>query len=350
MTHAYFKAMLFLGSGSVIHGMEDVVGHNPALAQDMRLMGGLRKYMPVTSFTFLIGCLAISGIPPFAGFWSKDEILGAAFAANPLLWFVGYATAGITAFYMFRMYFSTFEGVFRGTDKKIIAKLQKAATILVEGEALAPNFGPGAMKQGELAATGGGNHDDHSHEHSSEPHESPWTMTFPLAVLAIPSILIGLLGTPFANYFEQFIYSPNETLAEVMEKTAEFDINEFYVMAGSSVGISLIGITLASLMYLMKKIDPSAIANQIKPLYELSLNKWYFDDIYHKVFVLGLRRLARQVMEVDFRVVDGAVNLTGFFTLVSGEGLKYIENGRAQFYALIVFGAVLALVIFFGVT
>jgi NAD(P)H-quinone oxidoreductase subunit 5 len=350
MTHAYFKAMLFLGSGSVIHGMEGVVGHNPALAQDMRLMGGLRKYMPVTSFTFLIGCLAISGIPPFAGFWSKDEILGAAFAANPLLWFVGYATAGITAFYMFRMYFSTFEGGFRGTDKKIIEKLQKAATILVEGEALAPNFGPGAMKQGELAATGGGNHDDHSHGHSSDPHESPWTMTFPLAVLAIPSILIGLLGTPFANYFEEFIYSPNETLAEVMEKTAEFDINEFYVMAGSSVGISLIGITLASLMYLMKKIDPSAIANQIKPLYELSLNKWYFDDIYHKVFVLGLRRLARQVMEVDFRVVDGAVNLTGFFTLVSGEGLKYIENGRAQFYALIVFGAVLALVIFFGVT
>jgi NAD(P)H-quinone oxidoreductase subunit 5 len=350
MTHAYFKAMLFLGSGSVIHGMEGVVGHNPALAQDMRLMGGLRKYMPVTSFTFLIGCLAISGIPPFAGFWSKDEILGAAFAANPLLWFIGYATAGITAFYMFRMYFSTFEGGFRGTDKKIIEKLQKAATILVEGEALAPNFGPGAMKQGELAATGGGHHDDHSHGHSSDPHESPWTMTFPLAVLAIPSILIGLLGTPFANYFEEFIYSPNETLAEVMEKTAEFDINEFYVMAGSSVGISLIGITLASLMYLMKKIDPSAIANQIKPLYELSLNKWYFDDIYHKVFVLGLRRLARQVMEVDFRVVDGAVNLTGFFTLVSGEGLKYIENGRAQFYALIVFGAVLALVIFFGVT
>ncbi len=349
MTHAYFKAMLFLGSGSVIHGMEGVVGHNPALAQDMRLMGGLRKYMPVTGFTFLIGCLAISGIPPFAGFWSKDEILGAAFAANPLLWFIGYATAGITAFYMFRMYFSTFEGGFRGTDKKIIQKLEKAATILVEGEALAPNFGPGAMKQGELEATGGV-HDDHGHGHSSEPHESPWTMTLPLAVLAIPSMLIGLVGTPYANYFEEFIHAPSESLAEIAEKAAEFNPQEFYVMAGSSVGISLIGITLASLMYLMRKIDPAAIASQIKPLYELSLNKWYFDDIYHKVFVLGLRRLARQVMEVDFRVVDGAVNLTGFFTLVSGEGLKYIENGRAQFYALIIFGAVLALVIVFGVT
>jgi len=335
MTHAYFKAMLFLGSGSVIHGMEEVVGHNPALAQDMRLMGGLKKYMPVTGTTFLIGCLAISGVPPFAGFWSKDEILGAAFEANPLLWGIGWLTAGITAFYMFRMYFSTFEGEFRGTNKKIIQQLKAAAGIET------PAFGPGAMKKGEL--------ETHGH-HASEPHESPWTMAFPLVVLAIPSILIGLLGTPFANYFEEFIHSPNETLAEVMEKAAEFNPNEFYLMAGSSVGISLIGITLASLMYLQRKINPATIAANIKPLYNFSLNKWYFDDIYYNLFVVGLRRLARQVMEVDFRVVDGAVNLTGFFTLVSSEGLKYIENGRAQFYALIVFGAVLALVIVFGVT
>ncbi|MEJ1929897.1 NAD(P)H-quinone oxidoreductase subunit 5 [Nostoc sp. NIES-2111] len=350
MTHAYFKAMLFLGSGSVIHGMEAVVGHDPALAQDMRLMGGLRKYMPVTGLTFLIGCLAIAGIPPFAGFWSKDEILGAAYASNPFLWFIGWVTAGITAFYMFRMYFSTFEGKFRGTDEKIKDKLLKAKTILLELDApeLAPTFGPGAMKKGELAATDG-HHDGHGH-HSSSPHESPWTMALPLVVLAIPSIFIGLVGTPYNNYFERFIYSPTESLAEVLEKAAEFDPHEFYIMAGSSVGISLIGITLASLMYLLRKIDPAAIADKIKPLYELSLNKWYFDDIYHRVFVLGLRRLARQVMEVDFRVVDGAVNLTGFFTLVSGEGLKYLENGRVQFYALIVFGAVLGLVIFFGVT
>ncbi|WP_414753012.1 NAD(P)H-quinone oxidoreductase subunit 5 [Anabaena sp. CCY 9910] len=350
MTHAYFKAMLFLGSGSVIHGMEAVVGHDPALAQDMRLMGGLRKYMPATGLTFLIGCLAISGIPPFAGFWSKDEILGAAYAANPLLWFIGWMTAGITAFYMFRMYFSTFEGKFRGNDEKIKDKLLKAKTILLELESAepAPVFGPGAMKKGELAATGG-HHDGHGH-HSSSPHESPWTMTLPLLILAIPSMLIGLVGTPYNNYFERFIFSPTESLAEVLEKAAEFDPNEFYIMAGGSVGVSLIGITLASLMYLQRKIDPAAIAAKIKPLYELSLNKWYFDDIYHRVFVLGLRRLARQVMEVDFRVVDGAVNLTGFFTLVSGEGLKYLENGRVQFYALIVFGAVLGLVIVFGVT
>jgi len=343
MTHAYFKAMLFLGSGSVIHGMEAVVGHDPDLAQDMRLMGGLRRYMPVTAITFLIGCLAISGIPPFAGFWSKDEILGAAFATNPLLWGVGYLTAGITAFYMFRMYFSTFEGKFRGNEMEIRHELKSAS--------LVPNFGPGAMDTRELAATAK-SHDSHddSHGHSEYPHESPWTMTLPLVVLAIPSMLIGLVGTPFANYFEEFIYPPSETLAIAIEKAAEFEPTEFYTLAGASVGISLLGITLASLMYLWRKIDPAAIATKIQPLYELSLNKWYFDDIYYKVFVLGSRRLARQVMEVDYRVVDGAVNLTGFFTLISGEGLKYLENGRAQFYALIVFAAVLGMVIVFGVT
>ncbi|OKH29047.1 NAD(P)H-quinone oxidoreductase subunit 5 [Chroogloeocystis siderophila] len=347
MTHAYFKAMLFLGSGSVIHGMEAVVGHDPALAQDMRMMGGLRKFMPITAVTFLIGTLAISGIPPFAGFWSKDEILGSAFAANPFLWFVGWLTAGITAFYMFRMYFSTFEGKFRGNQTEIRQKLKSAAAnTLMSPSPLAPNFGPGAMNTRELATLS----DSHDHGHSEHPHESPWTMTLPLVALAIPSIFIGLVGTPYANYFEEFIYPPSETLAEVIEKVAEFDQTEFFIMAGSSVGISLIGITLASLMYLFGKIDPAAIASSIKPLYELSLNKWYFDDIYYQIFVLGSRRLARQVMEVDYRVVDGAVNLTGFFTLISGEGLKYLENGRAQFYALIVFGAVLGLVIVFGVT
>ncbi len=352
MTHAYFKAMLFLGSGSVIHGMEAVVGHDPDLAQDMRLMGGLRKYMPITAITFFIGCVAISGIPPFAGFWSKDEILGAAFASNPLLWGVGWLTAGITAFYMFRMYFTTFEGQFRGNKTQLWEKLKSPIGMgIVTGFERTPAFGPGAMTKGELEAQAA-HHDDHGHGHghSEYPHESPWTMTLPLVLLAVPSILIGLVGTPFANYFEEFIYSPNETLEEVVAKAAEVDLHEFYIMAGASVAISLIGITIASLMYSWGKINPVAIAAKIKPLYNLSLNKWYFDDIYHQVFVLGLRRLARQVMEVDFRVVDGAVNLTGFFTLVSGEGLKYLENGRAQFYALIVFAAVLGLVIVFGVT
>lgn len=332
MTHAFFKAMLFLCSGSVIHGMEEVVGHNPDLAQDMRLMGGLRKYMPITSLTFLVGTLAICGIPPFAGFWSKDEILSQAFGANPALWFVGWLTAGLTAFYMFRMYFMTFEGEFRGNDESILASLK-------------PAFGPGAMDTRELESE----HGSDDHHHSETPHESPLTMTIPLVVLAIPSIAIGWIGKPWENFFEEFVYAPGETLEEVKAVMAEFEWSEFLIMAGNSVGIALVGITVASLMYASQKIDPSAIAQQFPFLYRFSLNKWYFDELYDSLFVQGSRRLARQVLEVDYRVVDGAVNLTGLVAIISGEGLKYFENGRAQFYALIVFGAVLGFVVAFSV-
>ena len=344
MTHAYFKAMLFLGSGSVIHGMESVVGHDPALAQDMRLMGGLRKYMPITSITFFIGTLAISGIPPFAGFWSKDEILGATYAANPALWGIGFLTAGITAFYMFRMYFSTFEGEFRGNNEDIKRQLKVAQL-----QKMGMSLGPGAMNPQELTldSEAHGDHEGHGEHHHGSPHESPLTMTLPLIALAIPSMLIGLVGTPFANYFEAFIHPASEVITEVPH---EVDWAEFLPMAGSSVGIGLIGITLSSLFYLTRKIDAGAVANQIKPLYEFSLNKWYFDELYDTIFVQPSRRLARQVLEVDIRIVDGVVNLAGFVTLVTGESLKYLESGRVQFYALIVFGAVLGLVLVSGIT
>jgi NAD(P)H-quinone oxidoreductase subunit 5 len=318
VTHAFFKAMLFLGSGSVIHGMEETVGHNPAYAQDMRLMGGLRKFMPITAITFLIGTLAICGIPPFAGFWSKDEILHLAYESNPALWGVGFVTAGITAFYMFRMYLSTFEGEFRGTNALAIGVIDH--------------------EQGKIA------HDDHGHA-AHMPHESPISMTLPLMVLAVPSMLIGLLGTPFHNYFEEFIHAPSEVF-----HLEPVDLPEFLIMGGSSVGVGLIGITLAIMMYLQKKIDPTAIAKRFPTLYNWSKNKWYFDEFYEKVFVQPSRSIARQVLEVDSKVVDGVVNLAGLATLLSGEGLKYLENGRAQFYALIVFGAVLGLVIFSGIS
>ena len=341
MTHAYFKAMLFLCSGSVIHGMEGVVGHDPIVAQDMRVMGGLRKYMPITATTFLIGTLAICGIPPFAGFWSKDEILGQAFAANPALWVVGWVTAGITAFYMFRMYFSTFEGEFRGESTT-------AKQAVLDDWGIVATVSANSHDQGSHSH----DHSDHSHDHGHHahtPHESPWTMTFPLMVLAVPSIFIGLLGTPFANRFEAFIQAPGEVL-EVLHEAEAFNWTEFLIMAGSSVGIGLIGITLASLMYNSKTIDVASIAKRIQPLYLFSKNKWYLDDINDALFVQGSRRLARQVLEVDAKVVDGLVNLTGLVTLVSGEGLKYLENGRAQFYVLIVFGAVLSLVVLFRIT
>jgi NAD(P)H-quinone oxidoreductase subunit 5 len=321
VTHAFFKAMLFLGSGSVIHAMEEVVGHEPVLAQDMRLMGGLRKYMPVTAITFLIGCVAIAGIPPLAGFWSKDEILGQAFNTYPVLWAAGFITAGMTAFYMFRLYFLTFEGSFRGNDKALQAQLLSAA-------------GKGS---------GEGSEEGHGH-HAEHPHESGWQMAMPLAVLAVPSVLIGLLGTPWHSRFAELL-DPHEA-AEMAER---FSWSEFLPLAGASVAISVAGISLAVLAYYLHRIDlGKAVAARFPAVNAFFANKWYLDAINDKIFVQGSRKLARQVLEVDSKVVDGVVNLTGLLTLGSGEGLKYFETGRAQFYALIVFGGVIAMVVLFS--
>ena len=318
ITHACFKAMLFLGSGSVIHAMEEVVGHQPVLAQDMRLMGGLRKKMPFTSTTFLIGCVAISGIPPLAGFWSKDEILGNAFISFPAFWFVGFLTAGMTAFYMFRLYFLTFEGDFRGEDKDLQKELLLASKINIEEE-------------------------DHQEEHGSL-HESPWSMTFPLVFLAVPSVIIGFMGFPWDSKFANLL-DPEEALIAI----ESFELKEFLPLAIASVFIASIGITIAYQAYFAKKINLSILFAQRFPSVNKFLsNKWYLDDINEKLFVKGSRKLAKEVLEVDSKVVDGVVNLTGLVTLGSGEGLKYFETGKAQFYALIVFGGVILLVAIFG--
>jgi NAD(P)H-quinone oxidoreductase subunit 5 len=320
VTHAFFKAMLFLGSGSVIHAMEEVVGHEPVLAQDMRLMGGLRQHMPVTASTFLIGCIAISGIPPLAGFWSKDEILGQAFATYPFLWAAGFVTAGMTAFYMFRLYFLTFEGTFRGNDSAMKAQLLKAA-------------GKNPGESNEV----------HGHG-ANHPHESGWQMAAPLVLLAFPSVLIGLLGTPWNSRFAWFL-EPEEA----GKMAAHFSWNEFLPLAGASVAMSLAGIGVAVLAYLLHRVDlAQTVAARFPRINTFLANKWYLDEINDKLFVQGSRILAKRVLDVDSKVVDGVVNLTGLLTLGSGEGLKYFETGRAQFYALIVFAGVIALVVLFG--
>ena len=323
VTHAFFKAMLFLGSGSVIHAMEEVVGHEPVLAQDMRLMGGLRRFMPVTAITFLIGCIAIAGIPPLAGFWSKDEILGQAFSSFPLLWAAGFLTAGMTAFYMFRLYFLTFEGDFRGNDQALRASLLAAA-----GKDMSDGHSEG--------------HDSHHRQH---PHESAWQMTTPLLILAVPSVLIGLLGTPWNSRFAMAL-DPEEAV----EMAHHFSWSEFLPLAGASVAISVAGIALAFAAYSLHRIDlGQAVAARFPAVNAFLANKWYLDDLNDKIFVQGSRRLAKQVLDVDSKVVDGVVNLTGLLTLGSGEGLKYLETGRAQFYALIVFAGVILLVVLFSV-
>ena len=320
VTHACFKAMLFLGSGSVIHAMEAVVGHEPVLAQDMRLMGGLRRKMPITAATFFIGCLAISGIPPLAGFWSKDEILGQALASSQLLWGVGWLTAGLTAFYMFRLYFLTFEGDFRGHDTALRSQLLDAA-------------GHGDQDQ------------DQEHHHEPRPlRESPWSMTLPLVVLAFPSIGIGLLGVPWNSRFAALL-DPHEAMV-LME---EFSWAHFLPLAAASVAIALAGIALAIGTYQLRWVDlGSTVAQRLAWLNAFLANKWYLDAINERLFVQGSRRIARQVLEVDAKVVDGAVNLTGLLALGSGESLKYLETGRAQFYALIVFGGVVGMVVLFS--
>ena len=321
VTHACFKAMLFLGSGSVIHAMEEVVGHQPVLAQDMRLMGGLRKKMPYTSATFLIGCVAISGIPPLAGFWSKDEILGNAFITFPAFWFVGLLTAGMTAFYMFRLYFLTFEGNFRGENKELQKELLMAAKIDSEEE-----------------------HEKEHEEEYGSLHESPWSMTFPLVFLSVPSVIIGFIGIPWDSKFA-YLIDPEE--AEMAART--FELKEFLPLAIASVLIASIGIIIAYQAYFSKNINLSLLfAERFPKINKFLSNKWYLDDINDKLFVKGSRKLAKEVLEVDSKVVDGVVNLTGLVTLGSGEGLKYFETGRAQFYALIVFGGVIILVALFG--
>ncbi len=320
VTHACFKAMLFLGSGSVIHAMEEVVGHQPVLAQDMRLMGGLRKKMPYTATTFLIGCVAISGIPPLAGFWSKDEILGNAFISFPAFWFVGLLTAGMTAFYMFRLYFLTFEGDFRGENKELQKELLIASKTNLDDE------------------------NEEEHEEHGFIHESPWSMTFPLVFLAVPSLIIGFMGLPWDSKIANLL-DPEE--AETAAKA--FELKEFLPLALASVLIASAGIIIAYQAYFVKKINLSVLfAEKFPSINRFLSNKWYLDDINEKLFVKGSRKLAKEVLEVDSKVVDGVVNLTGLVTLGSGEGLKYFETGRAQFYALIVFGGVILLVAIFG--
>jgi NAD(P)H-quinone oxidoreductase subunit 5 len=169
-------------------------------------------------------------------------------------------------------------------------------------------------------------------------------MAMPLAVLAVPSVLIGLLGTPWNSRFAQLL-DPHEA-AEMAE---HFSWNEFLPLAGASVAISVAGISLAVLAYYLHRIDlGQAVAARFPAVNAFFANKWYLDAINDKIFVQGSRKLARQVLEVDSKVVDGVVNLTGLLTLGSGEGLKYFETGRAQFYALIVFGGVIALVVLFS--
>ena len=314
LTHAFFKALLFLAAGSVIHALSG--------EQDMRVMGGLRKRIPITFWTMTMGVFAIAGIPPFAGFFSKDEILYRtfAFAANPalgkILWAVGLLTAGMTSFYMFRLWFKTFFGAPRFHENHL-------------GEAHA-DAQPDAAE-----------HDNAQVAQHHGVHESPWIMLTPLVLLAILSVTGGWVGIPQAlgghNAIEHFLdpvfaaagHPENALNADQVSHSLE------QVLAAISVLTALVGLGVAYIFYVAKPGTASALARTFKPAYSLVANKFFIDEIYHAVFVTGLLLFARNILYTvgDRLGVDGAGKFASWMALDLGEAARRMQSGNLRSYA-----------------
>jgi NADH-quinone oxidoreductase subunit L len=291
VTHAFFKALLFLGSGSVIHGMHD--------EQDMRRMGALRKVMPITAATFIVGWLAIAGVPPFAGFWSKDEILAHAFDNSPALWLLGLVTALLTAFYMSRQVFMVFFGEARWNDPL-------------------PGDDPDEPRE------------------EIHPHESPWTMTVPLIVLSVLAAVAGILNLPFAGDNKAF-----ENWLEPVVQGGQVELtlsgSDQVALAIASIGVALIGIALAVAIYLRKRVKP------VEP--EILAHGWYIDETIARVVDGPGEAAFEGTAAFDRVVIDGAVNGTGAVVKGFGERLRLVQTGYVRSYALaITFGAVALMV------
>ncbi len=317
ITHAFFKALLFLGAGSVIHGMHD--------EQDMRRMGALRKIMPVTAITFIVGWLAIAGVPPFSGFWSKDDILAYALHKSVILYIFGLITALLTAFYMSRLVFRVFYGDARwgeSAEAELANLNAHTATNAVDADASAP----------------GDAHDDahgdagHGAVH---PHESKWPMLVPLIVLAFFAAIAGVLNLPFTEHLE-FL---NRWLEPVIgENQAHLSLGgvQLTIELLLSTTIALVGIIAAYLVYLKHKVDPRRIE---LPFFA---NGWYIDQSITK-FMGGAGRKGFELIAMfDKVVIDGAVNGVGRATRGGAARLRSIENGYVRWYALMIgVGAVL---------
>lgn len=295
VTHAFFKALLFLGSGSVIHGLGG--------EQDMRKMGGLKKYMPTTHTTFLIGTLAIAGIPPFAGFFSKDEILLDAFTKGSLLlWGLGAFAALLTAFYMFRLLFMTFYG------KSNMTK--------------------------------------HVEEHI---HESPMSILIPLLVLALLSILGGFIGFPTASAINSFlapvIGGGHHGMADGGD-LHHVSNSLMFSMMGISTGIAIVGILLAYLMYIKQPDLPAKMVGKFKLIYTIIYNKYYVDEIYDATIVKPTVKTSFILWKiVDVKIIDGFVNAVARIVELKSEVLKLFQTGYVRNYALsILLGGVIIIV------
>ena len=288
MTHAFFKALLFLGAGSVIHAMSG--------EQDIQKMGGLWGEIPVTARTFFVATLAIAGIPPLAGFFSKDEILGRAFERHPALWIVGFITAGMTAFYMFRLVFLTFFGYSRA--------------------------------------------DNHAQKHI---HESPRTMTIPLMILAVLSVVGGWIGWPASlfgsNQFEKFLepVMSSAGATESAKAVQESSTTEYFLML-ASIAIAVAGIWVAYEFYRTKRFAPELVAGKMKGFYRVLFHKYYVDEIYDALFVNRTKDLVTLLGQIDAKVIDGVgVDGTGwlarFGSTLSMWWDKWIIDGLLNFGA-----------------
>ena len=290
MTHAFFKGLLFLGAGSVIHA----VGGE----QDMRKMGGLKTYIPVTFTTMLIATCAIAGIPPLAGFWSKDEILWKAYEANPVYWVIGAITAFITSFYMFRLLFMTFWGDYKGIS---------------------------VDDHGHAHATHG--HEEHGH---GEPHESPRVMLFPLIVLAFLSLVGGLVG--IHNGFEHFL---EPVFGSEFPKAITSGGNTEWLLMGVSVLFSIAGLVLAYVLYVSKPYLPQRIADSLGNFYEAVLHKYYVDELYAAVFVKPLVNASTTVLwqGVDRKVIDNSINDAADGARHLSDEVRHMQSGNLRSYA-----------------
>jgi NADH-quinone oxidoreductase subunit L len=294
VTHSFFKALLFLGAGSVIHALSG--------EQDMRKMGGLKNKIPVTYWTFLIACLAISGIPGLSGFFSKDEILGRTFASGHyFLWFIGTVTAGLTAFYMFRVLFMTFFGESR-----------------VEPET------------------------------AKHIHESPATMTVPMIILAVLSVVGGYIGVPHilggSNRIEQFL-EPSFSYGgiETEHLFHHVPVGTEYLLMVIAVLVGLAGIYTAYLFYMKNRAIPENLVKNYPTLHKLLYNKWYVDEIYEAVFEKPGHFIGSVFWVIwDELIIDGIV--IGISNIVRGigTGLRFVQTGSVQFYAV---GVLLGIVI-----
>jgi NADH-quinone oxidoreductase subunit L len=295
LTHAFFKALLFLGAGSVIHGMSD--------EQDMRKMGGLRSKLPITFWTMMIGTLAISGIPPFAGFFSKDEILAHAFVSNTTLYIIGLVTAMLTSFYMFRMMFLTFYGKFRGT-----------------------------------------------HEQEHHLHESPGTMTIPLILLAILSAIGGFIGMPeswgagnwLANFLEP-VFKPSEKYIPHFQLSG----NTETMLMIASVLAAVVALVYAYVKYVRNGDLPVADGEEQPALTSLSYHKFYIDELYDNIIRKPLDALSVFFSNVVERLgIDGFVNGLGKVTVESGKGLRLLQTGNVGFYIFMMVLGIIAILVY----